>query len=352
MIFRPEYINKIKKYANTPVIKVLTGMRRCGKSTILKQFYNGLIAENINPESIVFINMESLEFDSIRTYSDLYNFVKQKIHGKTGKCYIMIDEVQEISEWEKAIASFLSDDWGDIYITGSNAHLLSSELATLLSGRYIEIPIYPLCFAEFLEFRKFTQSGNLDFEFQKFLKYGGLPGIHSLIDDDEVILSYINSILNTVMFKDVVARNKIRDVALLEKICRYLTDNCGNITSAKSIADYFKSQNIKISIDTVINYISVLEKAFLFYRVSRYDIKGKRYLEVNDKLYLGDHGLRNGLIGHKDSDISAILENIIFLDLKRRDYKVSIGVIGDNEIDFVAEKKNEKLYIQVCYILY
>ncbi len=351
MIKRTLYINKLLKYLDKPVIKVLTGIRRCGKSTILKLLYDELVTKGTPEENIVFINHESLEFGFIKNYEDLYKFVKGSLKGKKGKKYIILDEVQEVEKWEKAVSSFLSDGVGDIVITGSNAHLLSSELATLLRGRYIEIPVYTLSFSEFLDFRQ-VKDKNIDDEFKNYLRYGGFPGIHKMDFEDEMIVNYLNSILNTVILKDVIERNSIRDASLVEQIIKYLTDNCGNVSSAKGISDYLKSQNVKVSPDTVINYISYLEKAFMFHKVNRYDLKGKKWLEINNKFYSGDIGLRNGLIGYRENDISGVLENLIYLELIRRGYKVGTGVIsGGGEIDFIAEKQNEKIYIQVTYLL-
>lgn len=351
MIKRDIYLSRLLKYIDKPVIKVLTGIRRCGKSSILK-LLNSELLKNGTPEgNIVFINHESLEFGFIKNYDDLYNFVKGALKGKKGKKYIILDEVQEVEKWEKAVSSFLSDEIGDIVITGSNAHLLSSELATLLRGRYIEIPIHTLSFSEFLDFRQVKDKQNIDDEFKNYLRYGGFPGIHKMEFEDEMIVNYLNSIINTVILKDIIERNSIRDASLVEQIIKYLTDNCGNISSAKGISDYLKSQNVKVSADTVINYISYLEKAFMFHKVNRYDLKGKKWLEINNKFYSGDIGLRNGLIGYRENDISGVLENLIYLELIRRGYKVGTGVSGSGEVDFIAEKQNEKIYIQVTYLL-
>ncbi|MDY0016204.1 MAG: ATP-binding protein [Candidatus Delongbacteria bacterium] len=351
MIKRDIYLSRLLKYIDKPVIKVLTGIRRCGKSSILK-LLNSELLKNGTPEgNIVFINHESLEFGFIKNYDDLYNFVKGALKSKKGKKYIILDEVQEVEKWEKAVSSFLSDEIGDIVITGSNAHLLSSELATLLRGRYIEIPIHTLSFSEFLDFRQVKDKQNIDDEFKNYLRYGGFPGIHKMEFEDEMIVNYLNSIINTVILKDIIERNSIRDASLVEQIIKYLTDNCGNISSAKGISDYLKSQNVKVSADTVINYISYLEKAFMFHKVNRYDLKGKKWLEINNKFYSGDIGLRNGLIGYRENDISGVLENLIYLELIRRGYKVGTGVSGSGEVDFIAEKQNEKIYIQVTYLL-
>jgi uncharacterized protein len=351
MIKRDMYLNRLLKYLDKPVIKVLTGIRRCGKSSILKLLYDELLSKGTPDENIVFINHESLEFGFIKNYNDLYKFVKGSFKGKKGKKYIILDEVQEVEKWEKAVSSFLSDEIGDIIITGSNAHLLSSELATLLRGRYIEIPVYTLSFKEFLDFRQVQDKAAVDDEFKNYLRYGGFPGIHKMDFEDEMIVGYLNSLLNTVILKDVIERNNIRDAALVENIIKYLTDNCGNISSAKGISDYLKSQNVKVSTDTVINYISYLEKAFMFHKVNRYDLKGKKWLEINNKFYSGDIGLRNGLIGYRENDISGVLENLIYLELIGRGYKVGTGVLGSGGVDLIAEKQNEKIYVQVTYLL-
>ncbi|HNY73988.1 MAG TPA: ATP-binding protein, partial [Syntrophales bacterium] len=259
--------------------------------------------------------------------------------------------------WERAVASFLADGLGDVVISGSNAGLLSSELATLLSGRYVEIPVYPLTFREFLSFRNAKRDGGdrtdtaaeAENEFKNYLRYGGLPGIHQLPANDDVLFSYLNAVLNTILYKDVITRHKIRDASIFDKLVRYLFDNVGNITTAKRIADYFKSQRIRTSVDTILNYISYVEASLLIDKAPRYDIKGKRLLEFFDKVFLNDIGLRHGLIGYREEDINGLLENIVFKELQARGYKISIGVIDQLEIDFIAEKQNEKKYIQVCY---
>jgi len=345
MIRRNIYFEKLDLYLGKPVIKVLTGMRRCGKSTILQMYVSELLEKDSDYNPLV-INMESLEFAFLRNYLDLYNYVNEKFKDKNSKNILLIDEVQEIENWEKSISSFLAEGIADIIITGSNANLLSSELATLLSGRYIEIPVFPLSFKEFNQFH--TINTDIDSQFNLFLKYGGLPGIHLFPLNDEPIFNYLNGIFNTVLFKDVVIHNKIRDVAVFEKIVMYIFDNIGNITTSKNISDFFKSQKIKINVDTVQNYINYLQAAFMTYKIKRYDIKGKKYLEFYDKIFLGDIGLRHGLLGYRDNDISGLLENIVLLDFLIRGYKVSIGKYNGFEIDFIAEKYSEKIYIQVC----
>jgi len=346
LVNRDFYLEKIELFLNKPVIKVLTGMRRVGKSSIIINLIEDLKSKGVNKKNIIYINKESLEFDFIRDFGSLYKYVKSVLPGNKERKYLIVDEIQEIENWEKGILSIFSEQLADIIITGSNAHLLSSEIATYISGRYVEIPVYPLTFSEFLMFRKQSGSENNDEEFRMFLKFGGLPGIH-LFDGEYAITEYLNSIINTLLLKDVIRRNNIRDVHFLEKIVQYLTDNCGNITSAKSISDFFKSQKIKVSVDTIQNYIRFLERAFIFYRIQRYDLKGKKYLEYYDKIYMGDIGLRGGIIGYRDKDISGILENVLFLELKKRGYKVSVGVQEGLEIDFIAEKQHERIYFQV-----
>jgi len=357
-IVRERYLNAIEAFIDQPVVKVLKGMRRVGKSVIMRLLIEQLINKDVAGANILYINKESLAFDAIRDYRDLYRYAVDYFKaGAPGRRYILIDEIQEIEGWEKAVASFLADGLGDVVISGSNASLLSSELATLISGRYVEIPVYPLTFREFLTFRKTKKDkgdgadDDAETEFKNYLKFGGLPGIHQLSSNEEVIFSYLNSILNTVLYKDVITRHKIRDALIFDKLVRYLFDNIGSITTAKKVADYFKSQRIKASVDTILNYINYVEQSLLINKVPRYDIKGKRLLEFFDKCFLNDIGLRHGLIGYRERDINGLLENIVFKELQARGYKMSIGVIDQMEIDFIAEKQNEKKYIQVCYSL-
>ncbi|MCX8125084.1 MAG: ATP-binding protein [Spirochaetes bacterium] len=349
LILRPNYLNVLKGFKDKPLIKVLIGMRRVGKSSILKIFIRDLLNESIPKSNIIYINKESLEFDSIQNYKDLYLYIVEKLRAIQTKKYVIIDEIQEIDQWEKAVNSLLAEKIADIYITGSNAKIMSNELSTLLSGRYVEIPVYPLTFKEFLDFR--NDYSNVENEFLIYTRFGGLPGIHNLSFEDEYVFSYLNSIINTIVYKDIVVRNNIRETRILDNIIRYLFDNIGNITTSKKIANYFKSQRIKISVDTVINYFKYIESAMLIHRVERYDIKGKKYLEFYDKIYLNDIGLRNGLIGYKEKDISFLLENIVYNELRAKGYKISAGVFDNIEIDFIAEKQKEKKYIQVCYLL-
>lgn len=350
MYTRTIYIDKIEPFIGKPVIKVITGMRRSGKSYFVRQIINHLKDEGVAEASILYINKESMEFDFIRNHMDLFAHIKDRFSAIAGQRYLFVDEIQEIEGWERAVTSCFTEGNTDIYITGSNAHLLSSEIATLISGRYIEFPIYTLSFNEFLQFRD-NRRGSDEEEFLNYLRFGGLPALHHFDLDEEVVYQYISAIYDTILLKDVVRRNSVRNIPLLESIIRYVFDNIGNIFSAKRISDYLKSQQIRVGMETIQNYLSYLMSSYALYRVPRFDIKGKRILEINEKYYLGDVGFKHALAGYREADISGILENLVFLELKRRGFKVSVGKLGDTEVDFIAEKQNEKLYIQVAYLL-
>ncbi len=352
MIKRTIYLDKIRPFIRKPLIKVLTGIRRCGKSTLMLQLIEELQNEGIRPDQIICINKELFEFDGIRDYKELHNFVDSKSKNRKDSYYLFVDEIQEIDGWEKAINSFLAQKNYDIYITGSNASLWSSELATLLSGRYIEFKIYTLIFQEFEQLvsknEKLPPAGDT---FSTFLKFGGFPGIHLLDWDDNSIRQYLQSVYSTILLKDVVVRYNIRDAALLEKIVSYLADNCGNITSSKNISDFLKSQRWKVSVDTVQNYIHYCASALLLEKIRRYDLKGKRILEILEKYYVSDIGLRYAVIGYSPEAVSGQLENIVLLDLLAQGYQIFVGKQYEKEIDFIAQKGNEKLYLQVCTTL-
>ena len=352
MVLRTTYLEKLKLFKGNQIIKVVTGLRRSGKSVLLAQYRDYLLSSGISETNILYINKESLEFDFLRDYNDLYKFILEKFSGKLAPFYLLIDEIQEIEGWEKTINSFFAEGACDITITGSNARMLSTELSTLLAGRYIEISIYPLSFREFCEFRasRFPGEGKKDL-FNYYLRYGGMPGIHSLPLTDETVFPFLNAIFNTALLKDVVARNKIREVELLERIARFVFRNCGNITSAKSIADFLKSQRTTISVETVQNYLHFLSQAYIIHRVRRYDIQGKRELEYSEKFFPADAALRFGITGYTDATISGVLENLVFNELLYRGYAITTGQLGTNEIDFIAEKQDEKVYIQVAYLL-
>ncbi len=351
MIQRSIYQKRIGAFIDKPVIKVITGIRRSGKSSLMKLIINEILSKGITEKQILYINKDSVEFDDIRDYLDLHRFVKSYFKNVAKSKYLFIDEVQEIKGWEKAVSGFLNDRMADVYITGSNSRMLSSELATMLTGRYVEFPLYTLTFSEFLEFRKHDGGVNIENEFEMYLRYGGFPGIHELTWDEDVIYQYLESVYHTLLLKDVVVRHSIRDVALLENIVHYSASNIGNITSAKNISDFIKSQHLKGTVDTVQNYLKHLCEAFIFHQCRRYDIPGKRVLEINEKYFAADLGLKHCILSYRKQDIGGHLENLVYLELLSRGYKVAVGKNKEKEIDFIATRKEEKKYIQVAYLL-
>ena len=354
MIKRELYLKKIRNFIDKPVIKVITGMRRSGKSMILKLISQELLEKGILSQNIIYINFESLMFSDLTEFKTLYNYIIEKSKTLTGKVYILLDEIQEVEHWEKVVNSFMVDLDCDIYITGSNANLLSSELATYIAGRYVEIKVYPLSFKEYIDFAKIQNPQNIlsnEEYFEQYLQFGGLPGIHNFSYDKSNIYQYLSDIYSSILLKDVVAKNNIRDVELLEKIILYIFDNIGNTFSAKNVSDFLKSQGRKLSRETVYNYLKALESAYIISSVQRYDVKGKALLETMEKFYLTDLGFRHAKLGYRPNDIAGYLENIIYLELIRRKYTVNIGKLGTKEIGFIGTLENEKLYIQVTYLL-
>lgn len=354
MIVRERYMQPIRDFMDKPVVKIITGMRRSGKSGLLELTRQELLARSVNGQNIIFINFESLRYEALRNYQALYAEIADRAEQTKGRLYILLDEIQEVDGWERVVNSLRVDFDCDLYVTGSNARLLSGELATLLAGRYVEIRVYPLDFKEYLDFAagneveaKLTRQE----QFSHFVHFGGLPGIHQIKWEESRIMQYLNDIYNSVLLKDVVARHKIRDTELLERIVFYLMDNIGNTFSAKTISDFLKSQGRKLSTETVYNYLKALESAFLIHKAVRFDIKGKRILETQEKYYLADIGLRHAVMGYRDNDIAGVLENIVFMELLRRGFSVKIGKQDTAEVDFVADRSDERLYIQVCYIL-
>lgn len=346
MIIRENYLNLLIEAKDTEFIKVITGVRRSGKSTLLLMFKEYLLNNNINERNIIHINFESAMYDDIKGYKELYNEIKSKISNE--KMYILLDEIQNVDKWEKAINSLNVDFNVDIYITGSNAYLLSSELATLLSGRYIEIKMYPLSFKEFLKFNNYDEN-NLEDKFNEYLKYGGLPAITQIKDKNLLIMSYLNDIYNTIVKKDIIERNNIKDIALLENIVRYLSFNIGSSISANKISDYLNSNKVveKSNHQTIDNYLKMLENAFIVYKADRSDIKSKALLKTLGKYYIADTGLRNIILGFRNIDEGHLLENVVYIELLRRGYKVSIGKTLEYEVDFVVENTEEIKYYQV-----
>ena len=354
MINRPSYLAQITPFINAPLIKVITGIRRSGKSTVLKLLQTQLLSQGIDKEQIIYINFESFSFNELKNSQKLYAFVLEKMTSEN-KYYLLLDEIQEVQDWEKAVNAFMVDVNVDIYITGSNSHLLSSELATYLAGRYVEIPIYTLSFKEFLDFKhaytKESHQQNPKLLLGEYLQKGGFPIIHSNDYEQEIIYKIVQDIYASVILKDTVQRHKIRDIEMLERIIKYAFDNIGNTFSGKNVADYFKSQQRKVDLNTVYNYLNALVSAFILYRTERYDIKGKEILKTQEKFYLGDVSLLYAKMGFNANMIAGILENTVYLELKRRGYQVYIGKLNNQEIDFIAQKQNYKLYIQVAYKL-
>lgn len=344
---RDLYLNQLIQFKDKKLIKVITGLRRSGKSTLLSLFENHLITSGVDRNNIIRMNFESFEFDEITNYKELHAYINERILDPNKRHYILLDEVQQVSSWERVINSFLVDANVDIFITGSNAYLLSSELSTLLSGRYVEIKMQPLSFKEYLEFLDSDKEMSLPEKFNQYLEYGGLPTIVELLDNPDTIGPFLEGIYNTVLMKDVIERNGVRDAALLESILKFIAANIGSIVSTKKISDYLTSSGRKTTSDTIDNYLKMLENAFIIYKANRYDLKGKMFLKTLEKYYIVDIGIRNKLIGLRNTDYGHVLENIVYLELLRRGYEVSIGKIGSLEVDFVASKPNEKIYYQV-----
>ncbi|MEG2512060.1 MAG: ATP-binding protein, partial [Acetivibrio sp.] len=353
-IERPRYLSKLTEYKDKDIVKIVTGIRRCGKSTLLDIYEDYLLSSGIKSANILHMNMESLQHRDLLSYLAFYDYVSNHI-VKGEKNYLIFDELQAVTHWEKAIESFRLDFDVDIYITGSNAYLLSTEFSTLLSGRYVEIRLLPLSFAEFLTFYSFEPSVTMEDKFQKYLQFGGMPILKQFDFNTARVNEVLEGIYSTVILRDVLERNKATDQALLRKLTLFLADTIGSVTSPNNIGnvlsnegdiDQEKGKN-KVAGKTVDKYIGMLKSAFIFYSVSRYDIKGKQLLKTLGKNYIIDLGFRNMLLGYRDADRGHILENVVFLELLRRDYRVSIGKIGETEVDFIAEKPDEKLYIQV-----
>ena len=349
MYNRKKYVERLYQWKDKPLIKIITGLRRSGKSTLIQLFIEELRRSGIAPQRILYINKESLQFQHIATFNDLYREVSRAYRKIKQKLYLFVDEVQEIDHWEKAVISLHSEDIADIYLTGSNARIFSGELATLLGGRYIPIPVFPLTYSEFLLFR---QKERHDEEtFNEFLQFGGLPGIHHLQWEEHIIYEYLNAVFDTIILRDIIKRNNIRHPAFLEKIIQFIFDNIAQIFSAKRVVDFLKQEHRRTNIETVYNYINYLTDAHMIYRVPRYDIKGKRLLEVREKYFVADIGLRHALLGYRARDISQLLENIVFIELKKRGYRIFVGQFNHSEIDFIVEKEQEKAYLQVAYLL-
>lgn len=347
MIERPLYLNKIMPFVDTPFVKILTGVRRCGKSTILKMIQKKLKEEyHITDEQILSYRFDSMEYEDM-TSKELYQELKTKILN-TKKTYLFLDEIQEINGWEKVVNTLASDYDVDIYITGSNSRMMSSEISTYLTGRYVTFYIYTLSFDEYLTFKKsYSTIYNIKQEFNQYVRLGGFPATHLQEYSQDEVYTIVRDIYNSTIFSDIVRRNQVKKIDQLERVVKYTFNNVGNIFSAKSISNYLKSEQRKIDNETVYRYLEKLQKAYILHRCSRYDLQGKSILKTQEKFYLADISLRYAVLGYTIDSVASSLENIVYLELKRRGYDVCIGKYKDKEIDFVATKQNEKIYVQV-----
>ena len=347
MLIRKKYLNQLIDGKDLNLIKVITGVRRCGKSTLLLQYKDYLISQNIPDEDIIYMDFESAKWYDIKDYKDLYNYIKKNVKNQNKK-YILLDEVQNVEKWEKAVNSLLVDINSDIYITGSNAYLLSSELTTLLAGRVLTIKIYPFSYKEFLEEYSFKNDEDKFEKFDKYLKYGGMPMIVNMKDNENLILNYLSDLKEVVLKKDVINRNKIKDVVFLDNLIKYMSTVIGNLTTPNAIAEFMKKNGTNISNETVDSYLNMLENAYFIYRVPRYELKRKQLLKTQGKYYFVDNGLKNIIAGISSYETGSSYENLIYIELLRRGYEVYVGQYNDIEIDFIAIKPNERVYYQVA----
>lgn len=352
MIKRELYMERIRPFIGKELIKVMTGFRRSGKSVMLQLIQDELAAQGVQKQQFISFNFEKMGFEHLCSAKALHDEVMRLAADIDGKVYLFFDEIQEVRSWEKCVNSLRVDLNCDIYITGSNAKLLSGELATYLGGRYVEFIIYPFSFAEFRELYLSAYPDASDTDcFNKYLVTGGMPYLSNLDYEDKPSRLYLEDLYNSVVLKDIVKRNTVRDVDLLEKIIAYVTANIGTTFSATSISKFFKSENRTVATETILNYIKYCLDAYLFYQVKREDLAGKQILSVNEKYYISDHGLREAVFGGNTRDINLILENMVYMELLRRGYRVTVGRLGDREIDFVCQKQSQRIYVQVTYIL-
>lgn len=347
MIYRPMYVDKIMAYVDTPFVKILTGIRRSGKSTILKMIMEKLQAERgIPTERIISYRFDSMQYEDM-TAKEMFMELESKI-SSDGKTYFFLDEVQEITDWEKAVNTLMADYDVDLYVTGSNSRMMSSEISTYLTGRYIAFRIYTLSFSEYLMFKaRYDTIDDPKRELANYVRLGGFPATHLQKYSQDEIYTIVRDIYNSTVFSDIVRRNQVKKIDQLERVIKYTFNNVGNTFSAKSISDYMKSENRKIDNETVYHYLEKLEKAYLLHRCSRYDLQGKEILKTQEKFYLADTALRYSVLGYNSDSVASSLENVIYLELCRRGYAVHIGKTNDGEVDFVASRQNEKIYVQV-----
>lgn len=346
MIFRENYVKKIMAFTDTPFVKVLTGVRRCGKSTIMQMIMDELRKKGIRDERIVSYRFDSMEYEGM-TAKQLYEMLKAQL-SNTEKTYLFLDEVQEISSWEKTVNSINTDFNVDIYVTGSNSRMMSSEISTYLTGRYVSFRIFTLSFQEYLTFKnQYGEVEDIHKELVNYIKYGGFPAIHLQEHPLDNAYTIVRDIYNSTIFSDIVKRNQVRKVDQLERVVKFVFDNVGKTFSAKSISDYIKSEHRTIDNETVYNYLEKLESAYILHRCSRYDVQGKELLKTQEKFYLADSSFKYSVLGYNDQSVAAMLENVVYLELLRRGYEVCIGKTPNGEIDFIATRQNDKLYIQI-----
>ena len=345
MLKRDKYLDQLIEVKDLNLIKVITGVRRCGKSTLLLQYKDYLLENGIKDSDILYMSFESAEWYEIKDYKDLYNYIKSKYHDK--KVYLLLDEVQNVEDWEKAVNSLLVDINCDIYITGSNAYLLSSELTTLLAGRVYTINMYPFSFSEYLQINDNSNSQDKYQLFNDYLKYGGMPMLINMKDNERLKTNYLADIKDVVLKKDIIARNKIKDVVFLDNLLRYMSTVIGTLINPSFISDFMKKNGSNIDNETVDKYLKMIENAYFIYRLPRYELKGKQLLKTQGKYYFVDNGLKNVLAGFSSYDTGSSYENIVYMELLRRGYEVYVGKYNDLEIDFVAVSPNEKIYYQV-----
>ena len=352
MIKRESYMRRIRPFINGELVKVMTGIRRSGKSVMLELVKQELLEMGVRAEQFISINFEDMRYLHLCTAQVLHQEILTRAEDIAGKVYLFFDEIQEVKDWEKCVNSLRVALDCDIYITGSNAKLLSGELATYLGGRYVEFVIYPFSFAEFLElYRPTDPQATAGQCFQQYLLFGGMPYLSRLNYQEEPVRQYLSDLYDSVQLKDIIKRNKVRDVDLLERILAYVMANVGTTFSAGSLTKFFKSEQRSVSPETVLNYIRYCCDAYLFYQVKRQDLQGKQILATSEKYYIADHGIREAVFGGNMRDINLVLENIVFLELLRRGYTVTVGKAGEKEVDFVCDKRGEKLYVQVTYLL-
>lgn len=349
MIKRTHYVDEIMKFVDLPFTKILTGVRRCGKSTILSMIVEELKQKGIDDSQILIYNFDSMAYIDLLKPESLYRELTTKMKNQTKRFYLFFDEIQEVKEWEKVINSIMNECNVDIFVTGSNSRMMSSEISTYLTGRYVNFRIYPLSFCEYLEFeRKLQPLEDLHSALLSYIKSGGFPATHLYDITDEERYTIVKDIYQSTVFSDIVKRNQIRKVDQLERIVKYVFDNIGNTFSAQTISKYMKNEHRSMNVETIYEYLNKLEQAYLIQRCMRYDIKGKEILKTQEKFYLADPSLRYAVLGYRPDTIASMLENVVYLELRRKGYEVYVGKLDGKEIDFVAVKENEKLYIQIC----